>query len=407
MKKKIIPKILISAFTVVMLTSCSAPSQTSQEQTEIQTTQTSQETTQTQPAQTSAIPDTTAQSNQTGTTTPEPKPASFQVSGLVITPSEAEIGKTITIEVNVTNTGELSGAYDVNLKIDGQVLATEKVTLAGGASQKVTFTRLESTAKSYLVDIETQHGIFVIKTPIPPPPSTPTQPESAYFLYKPGWTQWGIAGFGKDFPATGGTGISFVRAGEGTSPKGYPTIKFELVAYGLPKDKVFYLWNMGLDQSTPTQLPYEMKIAEDGYIMAGNSRLSLSLGDFAKGEALSVALITTDKSLIAYGKIMLNPIEVKTGTYRMWAELISPAGTAFVVYGEGFEADETLETTSASESEVLKSTAKVDITGKFLTVLLPGVVGKQSGMATYTVVGEKCSLSLSYEWGSPALRSGP
>ncbi len=109
--------------------------------------------------------------------TPGPKPASFSVSGLTITPKEVTAGSSVTIEVLVTNSGELSGTYDVTLKIDETVEATEKVTLAGGASHKVTFTEAKFTAKTYSVSIDGQSGTFVVKmippSPVVPPPLPP------------------------------------------------------------------------------------------------------------------------------------------------------------------------------------------------------------------------------------------
>jgi hypothetical protein len=105
---------------------------------------------------------------------PELRPASFIVSSLTITPMEVTTGSSVTIEVLVTNSGELSGTYDVLLEIDDIVEATEKVTLEGGASQKVNFTKTKSTAKTYSVSINGQSGAFVVKALSPPSPPTPS-----------------------------------------------------------------------------------------------------------------------------------------------------------------------------------------------------------------------------------------
>ena len=106
---------------------------------------------------------------------PEPIPASFSVSGLTITPGEVTTGSKVTIEVLVTNNGELSGTYDVVLKLDGTVEATQNVILAGGASQNVTFTTSKAAARAYAVSIGELAGSFVVKA-LPPPPSAPSAP---------------------------------------------------------------------------------------------------------------------------------------------------------------------------------------------------------------------------------------
>jgi len=42
-----------------------------------------------------------------------------------------------------------------------------------------------------------------------------------------------------------------------------------------------------------------------------------------------------------------------------------------------------------------------------MTLMFPAVVGKQSGLATYNVVGKSGEVKVSYQWGPPALRLGP
>ena len=56
-----------------------------------------------------------------------PRPASL--SDLTISPSEVEIGDTVTISVLVTNTGAIECAYHVQLMVDGSVAETKEVDL--------------------------------------------------------------------------------------------------------------------------------------------------------------------------------------------------------------------------------------------------------------------------------------
>ncbi|GAI28495.1 unnamed protein product, partial [marine sediment metagenome] len=105
-------------------------------------------------------------------------PAAFTVSKLTISPAEVDIGQGVTISAIVTNTGGEAGTYEVALKIDGVVEATEEVTVSAGASKKVTFTASRDTAASYSVDVSGLSGLFTVKaappaTPVPAPPLTP------------------------------------------------------------------------------------------------------------------------------------------------------------------------------------------------------------------------------------------
>ncbi len=77
------------------------------------------------------------------------RPAAFVASDLSISPAEVDIGETVTISVLVTNIGDLTGSYEVSLKVDNVVVATKEITLAGGASQKVTFTTTKDVAGTY------------------------------------------------------------------------------------------------------------------------------------------------------------------------------------------------------------------------------------------------------------------
>jgi len=79
-----------------------------------------------------------------GTFTVKTKTA-FTISDLTISPTEVDIGESVTISVLVTNTGDLTDSRRLTLKIDNVVVATRDVTLAGGASETVTFTTVAGT----------------------------------------------------------------------------------------------------------------------------------------------------------------------------------------------------------------------------------------------------------------------
>ena len=66
----------------------------------------------------------------------------FIASDLTILPEVMTPGDSTTIGVTVTNTWEQADTYPVVLKIDGVIAETKRVTLAGGASQNVTFVYL-------------------------------------------------------------------------------------------------------------------------------------------------------------------------------------------------------------------------------------------------------------------------
>ncbi len=98
----------------------------------------------------------------------EEAPAAFALSDLSVSPAEVDIGDMVSISVVVANTGDLSGSYDVNLKINGAVVETKSVTLEGGSSQTVSFTTSRDSAGTYTVTIDSQIVTFTVKAPPEP-----------------------------------------------------------------------------------------------------------------------------------------------------------------------------------------------------------------------------------------------
>ncbi len=108
---------------------------------------------------------------------PEVPVAVFRISELDISHSEVDIGQTVTISVLVTNSGNLEGTYQVTLEIDNKVVETRDVTLAGGASDMVTFTISKDIAGTYSVDVNGLTDSFTVKekeAAVIPTPSTPS-----------------------------------------------------------------------------------------------------------------------------------------------------------------------------------------------------------------------------------------
>jgi hypothetical protein len=98
-----------------------------------------------------------------------PLPASFTASALTVSPTEAEIGETVTVSVLVTNTGELEGDYALILKLNRVVAEVKKITVAGGDSQEVVFSTARDEAGGYSVEVNGLEGSFtVLEAPLLP-----------------------------------------------------------------------------------------------------------------------------------------------------------------------------------------------------------------------------------------------
>jgi hypothetical protein len=90
------------------------------------------------------------------------KPAAFEVSNLAIVPNQAHSSDQITISVKVTNTGQQSGDYNVQAKVDGIAISDKPVTVAAGKSQIVNSTSGGYAAGKHQVEISGLKGEFEV-----------------------------------------------------------------------------------------------------------------------------------------------------------------------------------------------------------------------------------------------------
>jgi len=82
-------------------------------------------------------------------------PAEFTLSSVTVSPSAPEVNDTVTISATVTNVGEQSGDCDVSLTVGDYTDSESVSSLAGGASDSVSFNYDATTAGSYTVTLST------------------------------------------------------------------------------------------------------------------------------------------------------------------------------------------------------------------------------------------------------------
>lgn len=92
----------------------------------------------------------------------EALPAFFEVSDLVISPSQVKEGESVTVSALVANIGGTRGSYSVTLTLDKRVIAIKGVTLDPGSSIPVTFNLTERTSGEHTVEVDGLKGEFYI-----------------------------------------------------------------------------------------------------------------------------------------------------------------------------------------------------------------------------------------------------
>lgn len=88
-----------------------------------------------------------------------PPGAEFKVTNLVISPTEVNPGQPVTISCLVTNIGSEAGSYTV--KLGGDFVAEQVVSLEPGESKTVSFEVVPAEVKTYSVSVDGLSGSFV------------------------------------------------------------------------------------------------------------------------------------------------------------------------------------------------------------------------------------------------------
>lgn len=109
---------------------------------------------------------------------PQPDPASFTVSGLAISPSEASPGQEVTISATVTNIGGVAGKYIINLKVDGNSAESREVYLEPANSGDIQFSMAADQIGNYTMDVNGNTLQLIVTGPSPEVTATPAEPQA-------------------------------------------------------------------------------------------------------------------------------------------------------------------------------------------------------------------------------------
>jgi hypothetical protein len=95
---------------------------------------------------------------------PPPRPAEFNITDLAFDPDVGKPGSPVSISVNVTNVGELSGSISLDFTVNGTLAETKTLQLAGGEMEKVTVNVTEALG-TYAVEVGNLTGQFSVQAP--------------------------------------------------------------------------------------------------------------------------------------------------------------------------------------------------------------------------------------------------
>ena len=112
-----------------------------------------------------APPPTPAQA-PTPTQAPEPTPtAEFEVSSLVVIPTEVVAGQAANVRAAVKNVGEIDGSYTANLTVDGKVVEARDINVSAGATEQVSFTYSTNITGTHSIELAGLTETFTVLRP--------------------------------------------------------------------------------------------------------------------------------------------------------------------------------------------------------------------------------------------------
>ena len=97
--------------------------------------------------------------------TPEPTPAAFAVSDLSVDPVVIYAGDQITISVLVSNASAVRGSDSVTLTVNGEMTASETLTLGAGETETVSFLLVKDIPGTYVVAVNGLTRTLVVLSP--------------------------------------------------------------------------------------------------------------------------------------------------------------------------------------------------------------------------------------------------
>jgi len=183
------------------------------------------------------------------------------------------------------------------------------------------------------------------------------------------------------------------------------------VAPGLPKGVVFGVFTRPFDHGYH-ELESGFQLDESGTLVApgpggpGRRRLdeiTMGPGPYPAGAVWEAALVSADRSIRIFARVVPYPITVSSAGCRVSLELASHLGDRFTASGSGFPPGEEAATEQRYSGRSIQKRNRVSAEGMLTPELLTHrELGADRG-ARYTVRARTCEVSIDYDWGQPAL----
>jgi hypothetical protein len=90
-------------------------------------------------------------------------PASFVITDMTVTPAEVYTDEIVTVSATITNTGDLTGSYEVIIKVDNKIIQTQMFAVNGSASRTVTVNVDPGSVGVHTVSVNSLSATYTVK----------------------------------------------------------------------------------------------------------------------------------------------------------------------------------------------------------------------------------------------------
>lgn len=210
-------------------------------------------------------------------------------------------------------------------------------------------------------------------------------------------TEWGPE------HARGNITVNLTEIRREASPAG-TDITFRMTAKGVPQGGRLSLWHRSRG-APPVRVP-GVYLSDDGRLLSGQSgeEAELHATGLARGEAYDLAVSDQRGTLRAFTKVIPFPLESKLGGRKVWAELASVRGEAWIMAGTGFKPMEEINAVLERGEEVHLDVIPASPRGSFTRFLFPATWFKtDTGSGVLKISADGGTQELRLAWGPKAL----
>ena len=177
-------------------------------------------------------------------------------------------------------------------------------------------------------------------------------------------------------------------------------VHYALKAEGLPKDQRYALYGRWMDGSSK-EAARGIRIDEAGNLLDDKGEpVTLSLGQMFPGEYVTIALVSEDGKAKAFGEITCTRSRPREKAVVASRSVPWTRGARSSPSSAPVRAEQEAEDREHSVNEVMHDTKNAGSDGTLpKAVILPAVVGRTGGDASYEVSDSDCSVKVLYKWG--------